>query len=45
MILPTREEVVSWGMELYGNVFILVFLVSIITVLYILSHLVPKDEY
>ena len=45
MSIPTHEQVVAWGMELYSDVFLLVFLVSIFTVLYILHNLVPREEY
>lgn len=45
MNLPSREQVVEWGMWLYDKTFALVFLVSILTVIYIIHNLVPREEY
>ena len=45
MSLPSRELVVEWFMALYDHTFNLVFVVSIITVLYVLWNLVPRKEY
>lgn len=45
MNIPSREQVVEWGMNLYQGTFLVVFLLAIFTILYILWHLVPKQEY
>ena len=45
MSLPSREQVIEWGMWLYHSTFVLVFVVSVFTVAYVIHNLLPREEY
>jgi hypothetical protein len=43
--LPDREEVVTVAMHLYDWTFHLVFVIAVLTIGYLIWHLIPRKEY
>lgn len=45
MTLPTREEVIEVGMQVYQYTYYAISIIAVITIIMIVSHLVPRKEY
>ena len=44
-MIPEREDVVAVLMDVYEWTFHVVFVLADLTILYVIWHLIPKDEY
>jgi len=44
-MIPEREDVVAVLMDVYEWTFHVVFVLAVLTILYVIWHLIPKDEY
>ena len=45
MNIPEREDVVAVLMNVYEWTFHIVFVLAVLTICYVIWHLIPKDEY